>query len=109
MVTGAVLCGAAVMLAAFAGSALGRFEELLAQPAAWSVPVAFAVMVVVSLLTRSRVAPHVARTMVRMHIPETVRLDRGQTVRRGRSTARRPHAARDAPLAESHRPRRPRA
>jgi cation/acetate symporter len=70
MVTGAVLCGAAVMLAAFAGSALGRFEELLAQPAAWSVPVAFVVTIAVSKLTASRRPLTVARVMARLHSPE---------------------------------------
>ena len=70
MVTGAVLCGAAVMLAAFAGNALGRFEELLAQPAAWSVPVAFVVTIAVSKLTASRRPLTVARVMARLHSPE---------------------------------------
>ena len=70
MVTGAVLCGGAVMLAAFAGNALGRFEELLAQPAAWSVPVAFVVTIAVSKLTASRRPLTVARVMARLHSPE---------------------------------------
>lgn len=47
---------------------------LLAQPAAWSVPVAFAVMVLVSLRTPHRVAPDVGRTMVRLHAPEALPL-----------------------------------
>ena len=41
------------------------------------LPVAFAVMIVVSLLTPRRVPPGVARIMVRLHTPETVDLDRG--------------------------------
>lgn len=55
----------------------GWASTLLAQPAAWTMPLAFAVMVVVSLLTRERIAPHVDRTMVRLHTPESVDLDRG--------------------------------
>jgi cation/acetate symporter len=50
---------------------------VIAQPAAVSVPVAFLTMVLVSLATRSRLPAHVARTMVRLHTPETVDLDRG--------------------------------
>lgn len=37
-----------------------------------TVPIAFAVMVVVSLLTPQRVAPNLAHTMVRLHVPEAV-------------------------------------
>ena len=50
---------------------------LLGQPAAWSVPLAFAAMVGVSLLTREAVPGHASRFMVRLHTPEVVQLDRG--------------------------------
>jgi len=50
---------------------------LLAQPAAWSVPLAFAVMVVVSLLTPGSVPAHTSRLLVRLHTPEALELDRG--------------------------------
>ena len=50
---------------------------LLAQPAAWTVPIAFLVMIVVSLLTPRKVPLGVARTMVRLHTPETLNVDRG--------------------------------
>jgi Na+(H+)/acetate symporter ActP len=53
----------------------GWTGALLAQPAAWTVPVAFAVMVVVSLRTPGQVAPGVGRTMVRLHAPEAIGLD----------------------------------
>ena len=53
----------------------GWAGALLAQPAAWTVPVAFIVMVVVSLRTPSRVPPGVGRTMVRLHAPESVALE----------------------------------
>jgi cation/acetate symporter len=55
----------------------GWIGALLAQPAAWTVPLAFATMVVVSLLTPFRLPVHVSRTMVRLHTPEAVALDRG--------------------------------
>jgi len=44
---------------------------LVAQPAAWTVPLAFTVMVTVSALTRYRVPGHVNATMLRLHAPET--------------------------------------
>jgi cation/acetate symporter len=55
----------------------GWLATIAAQPAAVTVPAAFLVMVLVSLLTPSRVPPHVSRTMVRLHTPEHVELDRG--------------------------------
>ncbi len=59
------------------GSFAGLAGALLAQPAAWSVPTAFAVMIGVSLLTRKTVPASVRRTMVRLHTPERLVLDRG--------------------------------
>ena len=50
----------------------GWLGTLTAQPAAWSVPLGFGLMVAVSLLTRDRVPATVARTMVRLHTPERV-------------------------------------
>ena len=61
----------------------GWSGALLSQPAAWSVPLGFAVMVAVSLATPHRVAPNVARTMVRLHTPEPVAVDRGTWRPRG--------------------------
>ncbi len=55
----------------------GWFAALVGQPAAWSVPLAFATTVVVSRLTRHRVPAHTARFMVRLHTPEQVVLERG--------------------------------
>jgi Na+(H+)/acetate symporter ActP len=60
------------------GSSRGLFGALMAQPALWSVPVAFTVMVLVSLATgRRRTHPVVRRVMVRLHTPEGVEVDRG--------------------------------
>jgi len=78
LVVGGGLSAAAV-LATLAGVAdRGWPSALLAQPAAWSVPTAFVVMVVVSLATRSRVPAGVARTMLHMHAPEVLGLSRGR-------------------------------
>ncbi|GAB5079514.1 sodium/solute symporter [Arthrobacter sp. AD-310] len=68
MVTGGLLCGGAMITAALAGAA--STPAWLAQPAAWSVPTAFAVMVVVSRATAGRVPATMARVMTRLHTPE---------------------------------------
>ncbi|MGH3458265.1 cation acetate symporter [Aeromicrobium sp.] len=54
----------------------GWFGLLALQPAAWSVPLGFALMIGVSLLTRQKVPADVSRTMVRLHTPEGVDLQR---------------------------------
>ena len=48
-----------------------------AQPAAWTVPVAFATMAGLSLATARRIPVTVGLTMVRLHAPEGLDLDRG--------------------------------
>ncbi|GAA3466660.1 sodium/solute symporter [Nonomuraea roseola] len=75
-VGGGLAC-AAVMAQITGGPYGGLVGALMAQPAAWTVPIAFFVMVVVSFLTPHRVPLGVARTMVRLHTPETLNLDRG--------------------------------
>ena len=55
----------------------GWFGVVMRQPAAVTVPMAFATMIVVSVLTRSTVPKHVNLTMVRLHAPEHIDLDRG--------------------------------
>ncbi|PWR12382.1 cation acetate symporter [Micromonospora sicca] len=47
---------------------------LTTQPAAWTVPLAFTVMVAVSLATRRRLPADVGATMLRLHAPEALRL-----------------------------------
>lgn len=69
--------GTAVVWTLGGWSAGGWWDTLLAQPAAWSVPAAFATMVGASLLTAEHVPPHTNRLLVRLHTPETVELDRG--------------------------------
>jgi cation/acetate symporter len=65
----------AVLLTVFAGPVGdGWIAALLAQPAAWTVPLAFAVMVAVSLATRKRVPESVSATMLRLHAPDALRL-----------------------------------
>lgn len=68
MVTGAVLCGGAMVAGAVLGA--GGAPTWLAQPAAWTVPAAFAVMVLASRATRDRVPRTITRLMTRLHTPE---------------------------------------
>jgi Na+(H+)/acetate symporter ActP len=82
LLVGGGLAVSAVVTTLAAGAHHGWVGALLAQPAAWSVPLAFVVMVVVSLRTPARVPPHVARTMVRLHAPESLSLDRSRPATR---------------------------
>jgi Na+(H+)/acetate symporter ActP len=77
MVGGGTVSGAAVLAVMVGVSAPGWAGALLAQPALLTVPFSFAIMVVVSLADRARVPVHVGRAMVRLHLPETVDVDRG--------------------------------
>ena len=77
LVAGGLASAAAVALTIADPARSGWTGAMLAQPAAWTVPVGFAVMVGMSLLTPGRIAPGIARTMVRLHTPEQVEVDRG--------------------------------
>lgn len=76
LVVGGTLAGGAV-IAALAVPLTGWARALLEQPAAWTVPIAFLVMITVSLATPRRVPKNLARTMVRLHAPEQLEVDRG--------------------------------
>jgi cation/acetate symporter len=76
LVVGGALAVTAVAATVLAGPIPGWPGALLAQPAAWSIPLAFATAVIVSLATPGRVPRHTARTMVRLHTPEDLVLDR---------------------------------
>ncbi len=69
--------GTAVVWVLADGTASGWAGVLLSQPAAWSVPLAFATMIGVSRATAGRVPAHTRRFMVRLHTPEVLQLDRG--------------------------------
>lgn len=68
MVTGGVLCGGAMVWGTILGATGTPFW--LAQPAAWTVPAAFAVTVLVSRGTKHRIPRTMARVMTRLHTPE---------------------------------------
>ncbi|WP_405147010.1 cation acetate symporter [Sphaerisporangium sp. NBC_01403] len=77
LLAGGGLASVAVIAVITGGPYTGWTGALLAQPAAWTVPISFAVMILVSLLTPRRVPRGVARTMVRLHAPETLNVNRG--------------------------------
>ncbi|HEY8820347.1 MAG TPA: cation acetate symporter [Dermatophilaceae bacterium] len=72
LVTGGTLAAAAVLVTIFKLVHGGWAGALLAQPAAWTLPITFAVMVLVSLATPRRIPRGTARTMVRLHAPEAL-------------------------------------
>jgi Na+(H+)/acetate symporter ActP len=77
MVVGGGLSGFAVVDTLLRHEHSGWTAALLSHPAAWTVPAAFLTMVLGSLLTPRRLPVHLSRTMVRLHTPEAVELDRG--------------------------------
>ncbi|WP_411106561.1 cation acetate symporter [Streptomyces sp. cmx-4-9] len=84
-VAGLVAGGGAALSAVLATRAglapAGWVNTLLAWPAAWSVPLGFLTMVLVSLATRSRIPAGTAATLARLHLPEDVAVDRGAGAR----------------------------
>ncbi len=77
LVVGGALSASAVLTVMLGGQPGGWPGAVVAQPALVTVPVAFATMIGVSLLTRDRLPRHLARTLVRLHTPEDLTLDRG--------------------------------
>lgn len=81
LVVGGLLALAAVLLTVTGPARGGWWGALLAEPAAWAVPLSFLTMVAVSLATPGHQPPHVLRIMVRLHAPEDLALDRGRELR----------------------------
>jgi hypothetical protein len=61
-------------------AANGWGAVLTGQPAIWTVPLAFGVMIVVSLLTQRTVPANVGQVMLRMHLPEALSRQAYRTV-----------------------------
>jgi len=72
IVVGGGSCLAAIMATMFGAAQGGWGAVLLGQPAIWTVPLAFAVMIVVSLATQRTVPANVGQVMLRMHLPEAL-------------------------------------
>ncbi len=77
LVVGGSLSAAAVVATMFGVSGQGWMGAVLSQPAACTVPLAFAAMVVGSLASQDRLPPNRVRTLVRLHTPEHIEVDRG--------------------------------
>jgi len=75
MLAGGVPALTAGLVTMFTDTDDSWYEVLLSRPAAWTVPLGFTVMYVVSLLTQRRVPPGVQQTMVKLHAPENLGLD----------------------------------
>ena len=74
LIVGGGLSALAVLITVLGPGLSGWPGALLSEPAAWSVPISFAVMVLGSLASRKRVPADVGRTMVQLHAPERLRL-----------------------------------
>jgi cation/acetate symporter len=73
-------CLAAIIATMLGAAASGWGAVLLGQPAIWTVPLAFAVMIVTSLLTQQTLPANVDRVMRRMHLPEALNRQAYRTV-----------------------------
>ncbi|WP_033345330.1 sodium/solute symporter [Catenuloplanes japonicus] len=74
IVTGGGAAVAAVLVTVLGPPLSGWPAEAVAQPAAWTVPLAFTTMVLVSLATRRHLPGTVGATMLRLHAPESLHL-----------------------------------
>jgi Na+(H+)/acetate symporter ActP len=72
IVVGGGACLAAIVATMLGAATRGWTAVLLGQPAIWTVPLAFGVMVVVSLFTQRAVPANVSQVMLRMHLPEAL-------------------------------------
>jgi cation/acetate symporter len=72
MVVGGGSCLAAIVATMLGAADRSWGAVLLGQPAIWTVPLAFAVMIVVSLATKRTVPANVGQVMLRMHLPEAL-------------------------------------
>lgn len=90
LAAGGTTATAAVVVTMAGGSGEGALVSgfagaLLAQPAAWTVPIAFGVMIIGSLLPGRPPSARAWSVMIRLHAPERVQVDRGR--RHGRPSA----------------------
>jgi cation/acetate symporter len=70
VLVGGGACCCAIIATMFGAASHGWGAALLGQPAVWTVPLAFSVMIATSLLTQRAIPPQVEHMMLRMHLPE---------------------------------------
>jgi Na+(H+)/acetate symporter ActP len=80
--TGAIVGGGSALVAGgmtlVGGVGQGWVRTLLDYPAAWTVPLGFGTMIVLSLLTPGRTPPGVDRLMTHLHLPESLGMRSGE-------------------------------
>jgi cation/acetate symporter len=86
LVLGGLASSVAVLLTMFGVGATGWPAVLLSEPAIWTVPLAFATMVTLSLATARAIPPDVTQQLLALHLPERVRLPSAA----GRASAAQP-------------------
>jgi Na+(H+)/acetate symporter ActP len=72
VLVGGGACVCAILATMLGAATHGWGAALLGQPAVWTVPLAFTVMITTSLLTPRAVPAHVEHVMLRMHLPEVL-------------------------------------
>jgi cation/acetate symporter len=72
IVVGGGACLTAIVASMVGAATSGWSAVLLGQPAIWTVPLAFGVMIVTSLLTQRTLPGDVGQVMLRMHLPEAL-------------------------------------
>lgn len=70
LLTGGLVSGAAILATLVGAGSGGWTGALLAQPAVWTVPLTFGVMIVSSRFTARQIPSDVGRTMLLLHAPE---------------------------------------
>jgi cation/acetate symporter len=87
LILGGTASSVAVVLTVFGVGATGWPAVLLGEPAIWTVPLAFATMVILSLATARAIPADVTQQLLALHLPERVRLptpaDRGLVAQSG--------------------------
>jgi len=76
LLVGGVAASAAALVNVIGAPPDGWPRALVVQPAAWTMPLAFLTVIVVSKLTPDSIPAGAARSMVRLHTPEAVNVDR---------------------------------
>jgi cation/acetate symporter len=76
LLAGALSASSAVLFTLFGPTLTGWPQILLAQPAAWTIPIGFFTMVFVSLATQDSRPRNVSAMMLTMHAPESLGLTR---------------------------------
>ena len=72
LLTGAISCGLALMAASLVPDSDALWFHMIRQPAAWTVPLAFVVMIIVSRATTRSIPANTDVVMARLHVPDRI-------------------------------------